>query len=501
MPIPPARRTRASAYDAASTGRRAKGWVTTKDGPNSLIYSNGELMRDRARDVVRKSPSARGAIESYTSNAIGTGITPLSQHKDPAIREQIHTAWNRWTRRSDFDDMLDFYGQQALSFRAMMEAGESLFRFRIAPKEMRMRIPLQLELLEADHLPLNIWPTSLGQIPEGHTVKSGVEFDAAGRRVAYHLFVQHPYETVFFTLQARVTTRVPASDIIHLYRPLRPKQIRGETWLTAVMTKLWDLDRYDDSELNRKALVSALTGFITGAADNGDGSPLPSDGQPDPNAPLSQVATELETGTFLDLDPGESVTFANPPDVGGQYETFFRQQLRLIARGIGLTYEMLTGDLTGVNYSSIRAGLIEFRRLCEQIQHQIFIHKVCDRVYREWLRVGVLSGGLDLPMYMVDPEQYEDIKWTPPGWPWVDPLKDTTASILAINNGLTSRSTVVNESGENVEQVDRENAADRERERELGISYNENAPLKQETSKLAMALLTQPEDAPTRIVQ
>jgi capsid protein len=41
-----------------------------------------------------------------------------------------------------------------------------------------------------------------------------------------------------------------------------------------------------------------------------------------------------------------------------------RQQLRAIAMGMGITYEQLTGDLTNVNYSSIRAGLIEFRRRC-----------------------------------------------------------------------------------------------------------------------------------------
>src|SRR3546814_15087930 len=59
------------------------------------------------------------------------------------------------------------------------------------------------------------------------------------------------------------TVRVDASEVIHLFRPLRPGQIRGEPWLTRALVKLNELDQYDDAELVRKKTAAMFAGFIT----------------------------------------------------------------------------------------------------------------------------------------------------------------------------------------------------------------------------------------------
>lgn len=66
-----------------------------------------------------------------------------------------------------------------------------------------------------------------------------------------------------------------------------------------------------------------------------------------------------------------------PADVGNTYEAFIKQQLRAISVGLGITYEQLTGDLSGVNYSSIRVGLLEFRRRCTALQHNLMVFQLC----------------------------------------------------------------------------------------------------------------------------
>ena len=68
------------------------------------------------------------------------------------------------------------------------------------------------------------------------------------------------------------------------------------------------------------------------------------------------VEASLEPGTMQRLKPGQDVRFAEPADAGSSYEGFFRNQLRAVATAAGVTYEQLSGDLTQVNYSSIRAG-------------------------------------------------------------------------------------------------------------------------------------------------
>jgi capsid protein len=63
------------------------------------------------------------------------------------------------------------------------------------------------------------------------------------------------------------------------------------------------------------------------------------------------------------------------------------------------------------------------------------------------------------------------VQWIPPRWDWVDPLKDIQAQVLAMEAGITSRRKVVEATGYDIEEVDRENAADAARVKELGLSY------------------------------
>jgi lambda family phage portal protein len=150
----------------------------------------------------------------------------------------------------------------------------------------------------------------------------------------------------------------------------------------------------------------------------------------------------LEPGTLQILEPGEDIKFSDPADLGGSYSEFLRNQFRAVAAAIGITYEQLTGDLTGVNYSSIRAGLLEFRRRCEMLQHGVIVHQLCRPVWQAWLEQAVLAGRIDCAWgYARAASQtpaYLTAKWIPQGWQWVDPQKEFNALKLAIRAGLTS---------------------------------------------------------------
>jgi hypothetical protein len=61
--------------------------------------------------------------------------------------------------------------------------------------------------------------------------------------------------------------------------------------------------------------------------------------------------------------------------------------------------------------------------------------------------------------------------WLPTKWDWVDPLKDANAEIAQIEAGLKSRTQAIAERGYDAEQVDRDIAAERARERALGLDF------------------------------
>ena len=452
-------------YDGVGGGRRAVAWQVGNPGAVAALAYTQDALRAKSRDLARRNAWAAAGIEAFVANAIGTGIKPQSMVQDAALREAIHSLWWDWCEQADAAGLTDFYGLQALATRALLEGGECLVRLRWRRPEDGLPVALQLQVLEPEHLPSTLNQT----LPSGNVIRAGIEFDKIGRRVAYHLYRSHPGDGSLSPMSGTGgmdTARVPADEIVHLFRPLRPGQIRGEPWLARALVKLHELDQYDDAELVRKKTAAMFAGFIT--------RDRPEDGMLGESAPdgSGTALAGLEPGTMQILEPGEDIRFSEPSDVGNAYADFMRQQFRAVAAAMGITYEMLTGDLTQVNYSSIRAGLLEFRRRCEAIQHGVIVHQLCRPIWRAWMDQAVLEGSLTIPGYSRRRRDYQAAKWIPQGWQWVDPQKEFNALKLAIRAGLMSRSEAISAYGYDAEDIDREIAADNARADALGLVFD-----------------------------
>jgi lambda family phage portal protein len=254
-------------------------------------------------------------------------------------------------------------------------------RLRYRRPEDGLPVALQIQVLEAEHLPVTLNITA----DNGNVIRAGIEFDRLGRRVAYHLYRSHPEDGMLAPMSGDgglATVRVDASEIMHLFRPMRPGQIRGEPWLARALVKLNELDQYDDAELVRKKTAAMFAGFVTRLAPEDN---LLGEGLADANG---VALAGLEPGTMQILEPGEDIKFSQPADVGGSYSEFLRMQFRAVAAAMGVTYEQLTGDLTQVSYSSIRAGLLEFRRRVESLQHGVIVHQLCRPIWQAWMDPG-----------------------------------------------------------------------------------------------------------------
>jgi lambda family phage portal protein len=417
----------------------------------------------KSRDIVRRNAMAFAGVEAVVANAIGTGIKPQSISTDAEFRAKVQALFRDWAEDADHDGLTDFFGLQSLACRAMVEGGECLIRILPQAGSPELAVPLKLQLLEPELLPMHLNT----MLPNGHVIRSGIEFDVQGQRVAYHLYEHHPNDGVFpMSNDSLLPLRVEASQIIHMYRPLRPGQIRGEPWLSRALVKLQELDEYDDAELVRKKTSAMFAGFITR---NSPEENLMGEGTPNQQG-VSLAG--LEPGTMQILEPGEDIKFSSPADVGGNYSEFLRMQYRSVAAAMGCTYEQLTGDLTQVNYSSIRAGLLEFRRRIEAVQHSVIVHQLCRPVWRAWMDQAVLSGALDAPDYCKNRRSFLAAKWIPQGWQWVDPLKETNAMLQSIRAGLMSRSEAISAAGYDSEDVDSEIAVDNARADALGLRFD-----------------------------
>lgn len=441
------------AYEGAAYNRRTAGWAPGNDSVNATLYGSADTLRARSRDMIRKNAWASNGSEVLVSEAIGTGIKPQSLHPDLATKTDLEKLWLEWTDYADADGIQDFYGLQALAVRSMVEGGECFIRLRQRRPEDNYRVPLQLQVLEAEHCPM--WKNE--SLPGGFTIRNGIEFNIIGQRVAYWLYPIHPGERGIILgpgddLQPR---RVPAEQVLHIFRRQRPGQIRGEPWFSRALIRLLDYDQYTDATLMRQKVAALFAGVITEVNDADDLPTqatlnMPGTGE---TGPPGVAYAGLEPGTLQKLAPGESITFSNPPSAGTGFKEFNVACLREIAASVGCTYEQLTGDLTGVNYSSIRAGLLGFRRKTEQIQHTVVVFQMCRPLWKAWLEAAVFGGEIKASIYARQQRQYLAVKWIPPGWQWVDPEVEVAAAKAAVRNGFKSAASVISEQGEDIEDV------------------------------------------------
>ena len=442
--------------EGAMSKRRLRGWNPPLENINALVASGGPKLLARSRELVVTNGYAANACEAFAANLVGDGIKPSSLIADPALRDSVQRLWLAWTDEADADGLTDFYGLQAMVAREMFVAGECFVRLRPRRAKDGLLVPLQLQLLQSEMLPFEKTEAD----PNGNPIRCGIEFDLIGRRVAYHFRRRHPGDSTDQRLAIPETVRVPAEEVLHIYRPIDAGQIRGLPHVAPAMVRLFLLDQYDDAELDRKKTAAMFAGFITKTAPE---DPMMGEGAADLDG---AAIASLEPGTMQVLLPGEDVKFSSPADVGGGYEAFQYRTLLAVSASLGLPYHLVTGDVRQANYSSLRAELVEFRRRIGQLQHGVMAHQLCRPVWRRWLETAVLSGALD-----TDPTALRAVQWIPPRWDWVDPLKDIQAQVLAMEAGITSRRKVVEATGYDVEEVDRDNAADAARVKELGLSY------------------------------
>ncbi|GJE54569.1 phage portal protein [Methylobacterium thuringiense] len=470
-------------YEGSRFTRRLRGWMPERASINALQAQGGEVLRARTRQLARDNALASSACDTWVGSTVGDGITPSPILEDKALKTAIKNAWLTWTDEADTDGLTDFYGMQALAARAVFVAGECFIRFRPRRPTDGLSVPLQLQLIEAEQLPLCY---NVERSDTGNEIRHGIEFDRIGKRVAYHFLKVRPGDGAYaYGQESGDRVRVPASEVLHIYRPLEGGQIRGQSQLTPVMVRLHLLDSYDDAEIDRKRVAAMFAGFIE---KNAIGDPLPvtpgtttygafgstasGAAVEQPHLTVEQTIADLEPGTLQVLNPGEKITFSEPADVGGSYEAFqYRSQLA-IAAGTGVPYAAMTGDPSKGNFSSQRSIELEFKRRVSQFQHQVLVFQLCRAVWARWIATAALAGsikGLTASEFARQQRALSTVKWQTPKWDWVDPLKDRKADQLDILMGVTSRTDVIEARGEDPEEVDARRKADQDRADNLGL--------------------------------
>jgi lambda family phage portal protein len=414
-------------YEAAGTGKRTRHRRGPSTSARAEVSMAGPTLRNKARQLRRNNPWAKRAIGSFANSVVGRGIKLTLDGTNQAATEPMKRRWKQWAESTvcDFYGKRNLYGLQRLIVKSAYRDGEVLVR-KVREATNRGDVPLQLQVLEVDYLATSSVFNLASGVAPGNTIRDGIEFNRQGRVVAYHLYNTHPGDQ-----DLRVdlgTVRVPADDILHIFRSDRPGQHRGVTELDTTAIRLMDFDDLEDATLIKQKVAASFSVFIHS---NGQGRP----GEDDEG----YQAERIEPGMIERLAPGEQVSVAAPAD-SRDYQPYAARVLQGAAAGMLTSYEALTGDYSQVNFSSGRMGWIENQRFVEEYQDDVLIVQFCTPVWM-WFKVAasISSSSLSRGDYSVN--------WTPPRREMLDPVKETEGIVKKLRARLISWQDAVREMG------------------------------------------------------
>lgn len=398
-------------YAAARGGRRNKSWSGRSTSANAEISSSLSRVRDRAHEFVRDHWAGRRILDVLVSHAIGTGIQTTVDTGSDRINGRINSALQRWMQRPDVEEVLDWPGMQALAMRGMAEGGETVIRHLPQSLDGPGRgIPFRVQGLEGA-----VIDTSRDRLMTDGSARLGVGLGEYGRRTGLWLHPDHPGEATLAGTRSRF---VEWDDLCHVYRMERFGQVRGISWFAAILLDGKELMDLREAVVAQERTRACFAGFIHRS--NGGANPLSGQSRNEDG----QSFTRIEPGMLVDIGDAE-ITFATPHG-SSTFIDVYRTGLQAMAAGAGITYDQLTGDLTGANYSSLRAGKIEFRRLIEQIQWLCLVPMLIEPTIRRAVELGDMAG-----MYRIPRAGFE-LKHIMPAVEPIDPKKDLEADILAV---------------------------------------------------------------------
>lgn len=462
--------TAATPFNAATVGGRFRRWRPLGSGPNAIVGTSAPQLVRRSRDMRRNNPIAKRAMDLLAAHIVGAGIRPQSLCPHDKTRSALMQAWDDWTKMSDADGVLDFYGQQYQAVIGMVAGGETFARLRTRLLSDGLPVPLQIQMIPAEQVPLD-WNQPNGT----NNVLQGIERNAIAARVAYWMYPQHPGDTLPIGQSVDLQpVRVDAADVCHLYNATDDiGQLRGLPWLAAAMTTLHQVNDYMDAELVRKQTAAVMVGFLLQKEETelsiGDVAQMGPTSVGADNIP--DIA--MEPGAFNVLNAGQDVKFNEPADVGSSFDPFLRANYRAVAAAAGVLYQELTGDWTSANDRTFRAQFNTFKRQATGWQYNLVCTQFNEPVWQRFIDYAVASGAIKPPKSLSDVD-LRRVSWAPDRWAYINPAQDIAATGEELALGLNSRSAVVAERGDNVETIDAQIAADHRREQALGLNFNPN---------------------------
>lgn len=438
-------RTSARSLLAAMPGVSANDITQMSGSANQVIRAHLSKMRSQSRAMALNNDYAKNFLRAVEHHVVGPdGVRMQNKARDfngsldRMANRIVEGAWGTWCKQSNSDvrARVSFRAQQKAVVRTMARDGEAFYRKVRNFRGSAHRFALQQ--IPAELIDESYWD-------DGRRIVCGIEFDEWGKALAYYIRQDGAFsDSLVRGSNGRQYLRIDAAEMIHVYIPEFSDQVRGIPWTHTAMIRLHQLGAYEEAEIVAARLGASKMGFLV-SPDGGAGSLA--DGVDHGGA----MAQEVSPGQIDILPSGYDFKGFDPTHPSGNFGPFIKATLRGISSGLGVSYNALANDLEGVNFSSIRAGLLEEREHWRAIQRELR-EQFLEPVFGEWMDWAMLSGALS-PLPASKQEKFNASTWQFRGWAWVDPERDINAANAAIASNLRTRTDVLAEQGKDFEEV------------------------------------------------
>ncbi len=461
-------------YEGGRSTKRRKKSRDNSTGER-LVARDAATVRATVRDLERNYDLVDGALSTLTRNIIGpagisieptprVGGSPDSDNYDDiddTFARDLLNKFREWSVLPEVTRTLNWVQAQELACRSWLRDGEMFAQVvegNAAHIRHASRVPLSLELLEADVVPLDY---------EKDNVQAGIERNDWGQPLAYWCYKRHPGNGGGFV--DGDLKRVPAERMLHVAVRKRLSGLRGISLFAPAIDRLLDIKDYEESERIAARIAARMAWYLKKDKDLQDGwtPQLDDQGQPVERDFL------LEAGAiFTDTAPGEEIEIisANRPNTA--LEQFRMAMMRAVSRCIGLSYSSLAGDYDGT-YSAQRQELVEsydgYRMMTAT-----FVARFVQPVWERFVRMAIASGQVTVPAH-INPDTVAQAVFRGPKMPWIDPQREANGIKAMFEAGVESRTAVIAERGGRVQDKFEEIARERRLADELGIPLDNTA--------------------------
>jgi lambda family phage portal protein len=469
--------------------RNLRSWTPAQLPGNAYALQDQAVIRGRAQQLYATNGNVKGAIDYIVDRMVGYDyrlmLSPAAA--DLGIDKKLAKEWARSVERKwreyannthniiDAERKLNFTGLLRQSAKAELLYGESIYTREWRNAGNLTNTPASTCFLAVDParigLASSMWSSLTIAGIDGKPVIGGVELDAYGAAVAYHIAKpqqpgqQSPYAAQTSQSFDRIT-RYNAfgwQQIIHIFDPAFCGQTRGLSRLAPVIERMKMLDMFEGYELQQAQLAALFAFYLS--SDYPPENVLQAFGADQAQAfqtsMLASKAAAVANPLSIDgaiiphLYPGEKVETVAHNAPNANSPSFKASVQRNAATGLGLTYAAFSGDDTGTSYASARIG-IEREQSTLDSRRASLIDPLATQMFTLWLREQIVRGNITPPAgldYWANEAALTTLSWVGPAMPQIDPVKSATADEIRLSNGTTTLAEVCGKNGQDWEEV------------------------------------------------